>query len=102
VEDNKGPVFKEKGKFLPEGTGRSYKIFSVREETAPKELAYVNRTTSRGQYPAIFDYKYMEIPQLNNLNFWAMLFWDTIITLIVFHDPDCPCDICKGIINKKS
>ena len=98
----RGLFFKEKGKFLPEGIGRSYKIFSVCEETAPKEFVYVNRTPSRGQYPAVFDYKYREIPKLNNLNFWAMFFWVTIITLIVFHDPDCSCDICKGLINKQS
>ena len=94
----RGLFFKEKWQFLPEDTPRHFKIVSVDEEP-PAEIAYVSDSPSRGQYPGVFDYKYIDIPELNNFHFWAMLFWDRLIMLIAFHDPGCPCDKCKGNVN---
>lgn len=95
----RGLFFKEKWQLLPEDTPRHFKIVSVDEEP-PAEFAYVRDTPSRGQYPGVFDYKYIDIPELNNFHFWAMLFWDRLITLIAFHDPGCPRDKCKGLVNE--
>ena len=64
----------------------------------PKEFPYVRDTQSKGDYPRVFDYKYICIEKLNNFHVWAMLFWDKLIFIIAFHDPKCPCDICKSEI----
>lgn len=94
----RGLFFKEKGQFIPEDIHKSFKIVSVGEKPPP-EFAYVGNTPSRGQYPGVFDYKYIDFPELNNLHLWAMLFWDRLIILIKFHDPECTCNKCKGNIN---
>ena len=92
----RGLFFKEYGKILPENTLRSYKIYSVGEEPI-EESKYVIGTQSRGQYPAIFDYKHISAPQLNNFHLWAFLFWDKLIMQVAFHDPNCTCDKCKQV-----
>jgi hypothetical protein len=93
----RGLFFKEKGEFLSKDTPNFFKIF-VDEEPSP-EFSAVRDTPSRGQYPGVFDYKYIDFPELNNFHFWAMLFWDRLIMEIAFHNPGCQCDICKGNIN---
>ncbi len=95
----RGLFFKEKSQFLPEDTPRLFKIISV-DEKPPPEFAYVRDIPSRGQYPGVFDYKYADIAEFNNFHFWAMLFWDKIIMLIAFHDPECPCHKCKDHVNE--
>ncbi len=97
----RGLFFWETGRFLPEYTANGFKITSPNEEP-PKEFAYVVNAQSRGQYPGVFDYKYIVVSEFNNFNFWAMLFWDRIIMLISFHDPECPCETCKKIRNDAS
>jgi hypothetical protein len=49
-------------------------------------------TPSRGQYPGVFDYKFLKFPEAH---YWALLFWDRIIVTVVFHDPSCVCGKCK-------
>jgi hypothetical protein len=90
----RGLFFKETGRFIPEHTPRLFKFISVNEEP-PQEFFYISSTPSRGQYPGVFDYKYIDFPELNNFHFWAMLFWDNLIILIAFHDPSCSCNKCK-------
>lgn len=97
----RGLFFKEKREFLPENISKSFKIVSVGEKP-PLEFGYVRNIPSRGQYPGVFDYKYIDFPELNNFHLWAMLFWDRLITLIKFHDPECICNKCKNHINIKS
>jgi len=63
-------------------------------ESPPPEFEVVRNTPSRGQYPNVFDYKYVIIPELDNFHFWAMLFWGRLIKLISFHDPECECEAC--------
>ena len=95
----RGLFFKETGRFIPEDTPRLFKFISVNEEP-PQEFFYISSTPSRGQYPGVFDYKYIDFPELDNFHFWAMLFWDSLIILIAFHDPSCSCDKCKILRDK--
>ena len=90
----RGLFLKETGRFLPDGTPRTYNIFSP-DEHPPREFDFVRNLSSRGQYPGVFDYRYMEFPE-KKFHFWAMLFWDKIITFVGSHDPDCRCDKCIG------
>jgi hypothetical protein len=89
----RGLFFKEYDGFLPEETPKLFKVVSVNERP-PDEFKYVRDTPSRGQHPAVFDYKYISIPELNNFHYWAMLFWDRLIVLAAFHDPACTCKGC--------
>ena len=73
---------------------KEHKIISPEHEELPPEFAVVRDTPSRGQYPGVFDYKYIVIPELNGFHFWAMLFWSRLIKLIAFHDPECECETC--------
>jgi len=91
----RGLFFKEHGRYLPDEIPNHYSVISVGEKTPP-EFEIVRNTPSRGQYPAVFDYKFVTIPELDNFHFWAMLFWDRLIKLIAFHDPDCNCDKCSN------
>lgn len=99
----RGLFYKEHNRILPENTTRTYyKIIFPEYESPPPEFAVVRDTPSRGLYPGVFDYKYIIIPELNNFHFWAMLFWDRIIKLIAFHDPDCNCESCSEQNNNKA
>jgi len=89
----RGLFFKEYSRFLPEDTPRLFKVISVGEKPPP-EFDAVRNTPSMGQYPNVFDYKFIVIPELNDFHFWAMLFWDRLIKLIAFHDPNCKCEKC--------
>ncbi len=95
----RGLFFYERKRFLPEYTRYNVKIVSPNEEP-PEEFEDVNNTPPRGQYPGVFDYKYIVVSELDNFNIWAMLFWDSIITVIWFHDPECPCETCKEVRSK--
>lgn len=47
-----------------------------------------------GDYPGVLDYKCTQIPEVDNLHYWALLLWDRIIVLVAFHDPPCTCERC--------
>ncbi|MDD5014141.1 MAG: hypothetical protein PHW73_03435 [Atribacterota bacterium] len=91
----RGLFFKETGRFLPENTPRLFKFISV-DEKPPREFFYISSTPSRGQYPGVFDYKYIDLPKYNNFHCWGMLFWDKLIVTVAFHDPSCSCNKYKN------
>jgi hypothetical protein len=84
----RGLFFKENGRFLPDNTPRSFKVYSVGEMPSV-EFSYVRDTQSKGQYPGVFDYKYIVVTQVSNFHLWAFLFWDKLIMQIAFYDPKC-------------
>lgn len=90
----KGLFFKEKNQFLPDDLPHNYKIYSAGERPDP-EFENLRNTPSRGQYPGVFDYKYVDVPNLNDFHVWAFLFWDKLIFQVAFHDPKCPCEKCQ-------
>lgn len=90
----RGLFFKEYGRFLPSGTPRVNKIYSEGQRP-DSEFDYIRNAPSKGQYPGVFDYKYIVVPELNKFHLWAMLFWDKLIMQVCFHDPECFCEKCK-------
>lgn len=90
----RGLFYKEYGRFLPELSSNYFNVFSVNEKP-PDYFDVVRNTHSRGQYPGVFDYKFICIPEINNFHLWAMLFWDRLIKIVAFHDPDCVCASCQ-------
>lgn len=82
------------GRVLPENTPRLFKIIDIGEAPPPPEFQLLVNKEERGRYPGIFAYKSMTLEKMPNFHFWAMLFWDSVMVLIYFHDPACQCETC--------
>ena len=95
----RGLFFKVGGRFLPEGVPRCFWIF-LSTEKPPPELGLFLAARPRGDHPGVFDYMYIEDTGIDNFHFWALLFWNTLVTLIAFHDADCRCARCAGAVGR--
>jgi len=93
----RGLYFKENNNYLPENTPRNFEFISVGQKP-PDKFDYILNSKSMGDYPGVFDYKYVKFKEINDFNVWALLFWDRIIIFVMFHSPYCKCKIC---INSK-
>jgi hypothetical protein len=97
----------ESGRFLPDLSFLNIEI--VPRSEADRRLpdhpwfALVRNTHGLGRHQAVFDYKwlgrYVEDGHVDVLecrgNFMALLFWDALIVLCMFHDPVCRCHRCR-------
>mgnify|MGYP001614184528 CR=1 FL=1 len=92
----RGLFWKENSRFLPEQL-HSRQIRIVSPHYPPRaEFEVLAGCPHKGQYGAVFDYKFRVAPELNNFNYWGLLFWDRLIVTVAFHDPECPCDSCRA------
>ena len=83
----RGLFFDEYGRFLPEDTHCNFHIVSPGYK--PPDIFYLLPDDPiRGRYPGVFDYKYRQFPELDNGHLWALLFWDKLIFIAVFRDPE--------------
>lgn len=85
----RGLFFKENRQVLSENTKKIIWIGYKGEGLSPL-FPYVRNTLSKGDYPAVFDYKYIIKANSLNLwamNLWAMLLWDTFTAEILFKYP---------------
>jgi len=87
----RGLFFKEIGQVLPDDLRIKFEVLSP-GENPPPEYDPILTATPLGQYPGVFDYRYIGIPE--KMYLWAMLFWDRIIMFVGFHVPGCSCKIC--------
>jgi hypothetical protein len=87
----RGLYFKEVGQILPDDLSTKCEILSPGERP-PQIYTPVLNSPSLGQYPGVFDYKYIGFP--GKMYLWAMLFWDRIIMFVGFHVPGCSCKFC--------
>jgi len=87
----RGLYFHHEGGILPEET--PYKIVDMLlpEGDFGIALPFVVTEPSQGEYPGVFDYKYVHYPQLKKWsNLWAFLLWDKIKWVVVFQNPQFP------------
>jgi hypothetical protein len=96
------------GRFLPDLSYLSIEIVprSEAEAKLPSHpwFELVRNTEGLGRHQAVFDYKwvgrYVEDGHVSVFesrgNFMALLFWDALIVLCIFHDPACRCDRCRA------
>jgi hypothetical protein len=96
----------ETGRFVPDLSYLNIEIVprSEADETLPGHLWFesVRNTEGLGRHKAIFDYKwlgrYVDDGHVNVFesrgNFMALLFWDALIVLCMFHDTACRCHRC--------
>ena len=79
---------------LPEYNLNSISII-LPDQVPPKEfLIALGDLDGLGSYPGVFDYKFIQVKELDNFNYWAMLLWDRIILIFSFHGLDSSCDHC--------
>jgi hypothetical protein len=76
----RGLFFNEHSQFIPENINKIIWISAYGDGLSPL-FPYVRDTPTRGNYPGVFDYKYIKV---GNYNLWALLFWNTITAEILF------------------
>ena len=79
----RGLHFNETNEYVPLETKHIWKIVAP-NETPPDEFFFISSTPSKGDYPAVFDYKYKIIKNKEIFQLWAFLIWDRIIIIIYF------------------
>lgn len=89
----RGLYFHHSGRVLAERKSNLFEIVA-RDEQPPDHFSLLAAQPSHGRYGGVFDYKFVDFPEEHNLNYWAMLLWDRIIMILVFHNPSCECDHC--------
>ena len=96
----RGLYFHHFDKVLPEGKLNSLSVI-LPDQVPPKEfLIALGDLDGLGKYPGVFDYKFRQVPELDNFNYWSMLLWDRIILIMPFHGLDCSCASCQEIRSK--
>jgi hypothetical protein len=91
----RGLFYHKENRYLPEDTPSRFIDISGPWERPSEYLSLINDVTSFGDYPGVFDYRYVQLPEVDGMYYWALLLWDRIIVQFVFHDPDCSCDKCN-------
>lgn len=91
----RGLFYIEYERLLPEDTPREFKIVDIDSPPPPEFQLLINKE-ERGKYPGVFAFKHMTLKKMKGFHFWAMLFWDSVMVLIYFHDPKCSCEQCAG------
>ena len=71
----------------------------------PDHFLYVSSLAddeTHGVYGGVFDYRFRVFKtELGKLNYWALLIWDRIIMILLFHDPwTCKCEGCTSAIEE--
>ena len=83
----RGLFYKEYDRYLPEGT--KYDIELIDDpNSVSDQLCFLRCQRSMGIYPPVFDYRYRSFPEKDNFHLWLFLFWQKILVLAKFLDPD--------------
>ncbi len=90
----RGLYFIENSLILPEETDFRI-LYTFPGEEPHKIINLFTASDLNGKYPGVFDYAYKKNTVENITgNVWALLFWDQIMTMILFHDVTCRCQDC--------
>ena len=93
----RGLYFHHFDKILPENTLNSLSIIPPDQVPPEAFLVALGDLDGFGRHPGVFDYKFRQVTELDNFNYWAVLLWDRIILIMQFHGLDCPCASCQEI-----
>ena len=93
----RGLYFHRFSQVLPESKLNSLSIIPP-DQVPPKEfLIALGDLDGLGSYLGVFDYKFVQIKELDNFNYWAILLWDRLILIFSFHGLGCSCDHCLKV-----
>jgi hypothetical protein len=94
----RGAYFYDNGRFLNEDLDRRIWLVSEtipdQQHLEPLRKLAVSQP-ERGRYPGAFAYKYGESTPPGIVTF-ALLFWDQVMFIGLFHHSDCPCTDCSS------
>jgi hypothetical protein len=100
----RGLYFREVGTVLPKTV--EHVVLITNPISAARDLPiledvypHVRDTASMGKYGAVFDYKWVSVRSddgAGRMHTMAMLLWDGIIAVVIFHDPTCRCERCAA------
>jgi hypothetical protein len=96
----RGLFFLETRRFLPTHTLRNFEIYSKGgEPVSGPTIDRLRAAPGHTEHPAVFDYKCIEATSETGYRFhvWALLFWDALMWIVLFHDSVCDCDGCVGL-----
>ena len=93
----RGLYFHTFGSLLPAYTPNSLEIVPPDRPPPAQFLHSLYDRPSQGSYPGAFDYKYVQVPELNDFNYWGLLLWDRLILIVAFHSPHCQCAHCQKL-----
>ena len=98
----RGLYFHHYGAVLPEAISVGYELIPPGQRP-PEHFLYVSGLAddeTHGRYGGVFDYRFRVFEtDLGELNFWALLIWDRIIMILLFHDPwSCQCQECISAV----
>ena len=99
----RGVYFAETGMVLPEGLPKRMILLGP-DTVKSAEADYpwwplVRDTAPMGTHGAVFDYKWIGTTVDGGRGHaMAMLLWDRLLTLILFHDPSCRCEQCQASV----
>lgn len=69
--------------------------FYTEDDILPEAIAKVlKKVPGKGDYPKVFDYRYLVV---DHGHCFIISLWKCFIFVVLFHLPDCPCDICTRI-----
>ena len=90
----RGLYFHHFNQVLPENKLNSLSIIPPDQVPPEAFLVALGDLDGLGSYPGVFDYKFIQIPELEDFNYWGMLLWDRIILIVAFHGLKCSCATC--------
>lgn len=92
----RGLYYIENKLILPEEA--KFRLFVTFPDDTPHKIFFLlSGSETKGKYPGVFDYMYIKHTHNDTTwNIWGLLFWDSIIATILFHDVECGCTVCMN------
>lgn len=91
----RGLHFHHHGECYPADWTVAIQVVPPGERPPDHFLMTVWNDDSFGRHEAVFDYKFRQFPDAGDLHYWALLLWDRIIIIVMFHDFHCTCNQCQ-------
>ena len=86
------------GRFLPDNTPQHFDLFG-RPQDLPQPVQDIIDLPLKVHGPdeSVFAYRFSEVPN-EDMSFqwwwWDILLWGSVLAILPFHDPACPCETC--------
>ena len=98
----RGLFFHHYDRYLPHNTPQDFGVYGRPQDVDGKFRDMLDLSLPvNGAVQECFAYRFVHVdePEMN-LHYWDMLFWQSVLCVLLFHDPDCQCDICGAARQK--
>lgn len=95
----KGLYYRENGKYLIDNVPRRESLYGPDDQFSDIIKEFIKEKPSRADYPRVFDYRYITIAELHNAHYFLLAFWETVVFEVLFHDPNCSCEVCVKFVS---